>query len=114
MSDDWIWQLLHLLKLLLGTGPLLLILMILIPFAFLPSIIALKKNHPYKIPIALVNVLGVLLWWAGWLITLIWCFIVPENKAASIANVVDELDKLHSSKERCIISENELRSDRRN
>ena len=36
MSDDWIWQLLHVLKLLLGTGPLLLILMILIPFAFLP------------------------------------------------------------------------------
>ncbi|MBF4295871.1 superinfection immunity protein, partial [Vibrio anguillarum] len=53
----------------------MLILIVLIPFAFLPSIIALKKNHPYKIPIALVNVLGVLLWWAGWLIALIWCFI---------------------------------------
>ncbi|MBF4274357.1 superinfection immunity protein [Vibrio anguillarum] len=111
MSDDWIWQLLYVLSHLLGVsiGQLLLILIVLIPFAFLPSIIALKKNHPYKIPIVLINILGGLLWWAGWLIALIWCFIVPEKKAASIASVADELDKLHSLKERCVISEDEFK-----
>ncbi|AZS27458.1 SHOCT domain-containing protein [Vibrio anguillarum] len=33
---------------------------------------------------------------------------VPEKKAASIASVADELDKLHSLKERGVISEDEF------
>ncbi|MCG9618942.1 superinfection immunity protein [Vibrio diabolicus] len=86
----------------------LLILIVLIPLAFLPSIIALKKNHPYKVPIVLINILGGLLWGVGWLIALIWCFVVPEKKAASITNIADEIDKLHSLKERGVISESEF------
>jgi hypothetical protein len=85
----------------------LLILIVLIPLAFLPSIIALKKNHPYKVPIVLINILGGLLWGVGWLIALIWCFIVPEKKVA-MANIADEIDKLHSLKERGVISEDEF------
>ncbi|NHN71679.1 superinfection immunity protein [Vibrio fluvialis] len=85
----------------------MLILIVLIPLAFLPSIIALKKNHPYKVPIVLINILGGLLWGVGWLIALIWCFIVPEKKVA-MANIADEIDKLHSLKERGVISEDEF------
>ncbi|MFL1806028.1 SHOCT domain-containing protein [Plesiomonas shigelloides] len=86
----------------------LLLLIIFLPLAFLPSIIALRKNHPYKIPIVLINIFGGLLWGAGWLIALIWCFIVPEKKIASITSVADELDKLNSLKERGVISEDEF------
>ncbi|QIY10672.1 hypothetical protein FOC33_17000 [Plesiomonas shigelloides] len=70
--------------------------------------IALKKNHPYKIPIILINIFGGLLWGTGWLIALIWCFIVPEKKIASITSFADELDKLNSLKERGVISEDEF------
>lgn len=86
----------------------LLILIVFIPLAFLPSIIALKKNHPYKVPIILINVLGGLLWGAGWLISLIWCFIVPEKKVASMTSIADEIEKLHSLKEKGVISEDEF------
>ena len=86
----------------------LLLLIIFLPLAFLPSIIALRKNHPYKIPIVLINIFGGLLWGAGWLIALIWCFIVPEKKISSITSVADELDKLNSLKERGVISEDEF------
>ncbi|MBE3654963.1 SHOCT domain-containing protein [Vibrio navarrensis] len=58
--------------------------------------------------IVLINVLGGLLWGAGWLIALIWCFIVPEKKVASMASVADEIDKLHSLKEKGVISEDEF------
>ena len=47
-------------------------LIILIPLTFFPSIIALKKNHPYKIPIVLINVYSVLLWVAGCLISVVY------------------------------------------
>lgn len=98
-----------------GISSLLLVLVIIfLPLAFLPTIIALSKNHPYKIPIVLINIFGGLLWGVGWLIALIWCFIVPEEKVVSIAilqntaNVADELDKLNSLKERGVISEDEF------
>jgi len=57
----------------------LLIVLVLLPLAFLPTIIALKKNHPHKIPIILVNIFGGLLYGLGWLVALVWCFIVPNN-----------------------------------
>lgn len=86
----------------------LLILLVLIPLAFLPTIIALKKSHPYKVPIILVNILGGLLWGAGWLIALIWCFIVPEKKTPNLGSTADEIEKLHTLKEKGIISEAEF------
>ncbi|MGR6874126.1 superinfection immunity protein [Pseudomonas sp. HK3] len=86
----------------------LIILLVLIPLAFLPTIIALKKNHPYKIPIIFINVFGGLVWGVGWLIALIWCFIVPEKKVLSVGSVADEVEKLHALKEKGVISEAEF------
>ncbi|KGK13289.1 SHOCT domain-containing protein [Vibrio navarrensis] len=86
----------------------LLILLVLLPLALLPSIIALKKNHPYKIPIVLINILGGLLWGAGWLIALVWCFIVPEKRVSNTGSAADEIEKLHALKEKGIISEAEF------
>lgn len=85
----------------------LLILLVLIPLAFLPTIIAIRKNHPYKIPIVLINIFGGLLWGLGWFIALIWCFILPKDKANFSGNA-DEIEKLHSLKERGVITEEEF------
>ncbi|HAS63217.1 MAG TPA: peptidase [Vibrio sp.] len=68
--------------------------------------IAFKKHHPYKVPIALVNVLGGIFWGVGWLISLIWCFIVPEKQ--STTSVAEEIEKLHALKEKGIITEVEF------
>ncbi len=86
----------------------LLIVLVLLPLAFLPTIIALIKNHPYKIPIIIINVLGGLFWGVGWLISLIWCFITPEKQTSSIGSVADEIEKLYSLKEKGVISETEF------
>jgi len=44
-----------------------LLLLIIIPLVLLPTIIAIKKNHHYKVPIIFINILGGLLWGVGWL-----------------------------------------------
>ena len=88
----------------------LIIVLVVIPLAFLPAIIALKKNHPYKIPIILINIFGGLLWGVGWLIALVWCFIIPEKKTSSIDSIADEIEKLYSLKEKGVISEVEFSS----
>ena len=88
----------------------LIIVLVVIPIALLPTIVALKRNHPYKIPIILINIFGGLLWGTGWLIALIWCFIIPEKKTSSIDGIADEIEKLHSLKEKGVISEVEFSS----
>jgi len=88
----------------------LIIVLVVIPIALLPAIVALKRNHPYKIPIILINIFGGLLWGTGWLIALIWCFITPEKKTSSIDGIADEIAKLHSLKEKGVISEVEFSS----
>ena len=42
-----------------------LIFLLLLPLALLPTIIAVARNHPHKIPIVLVNVLGGLFYGLG-------------------------------------------------
>lgn len=50
----------------------------------LPSIIAVKKNHPHKMKIVFVNIFGGLLYGLGWIIALVWCFLgEPSNKFLS-------------------------------
>ena len=61
----------------------ILISLVVLPVAFLPTIIALKKNHPYKVQIILVNIFGSFFGGAGWVIALIWSFILPESKQSS-------------------------------
>ena len=57
----------------------LIILLVLLPLAFLPTIIAVARNHPHKLPIILVNVLGSFLWGIGWVVALVWSLIVPST-----------------------------------
>jgi len=79
---------------------------------FLPTYIAVKKNHPNKIPIILINVFLGLFWGLGWFVALIWAIVGDgerqtimqpiEVKATSIA---DEIERLHKLKVNGVISE---------
>lgn len=53
--------------------------LIMLPIYFLPTIIAIHKNHKYKIAIILINVLGGMFMGIGWLVALVWCFIEPDK-----------------------------------
>lgn len=56
------------------------VILFLIPFACLPSIIAIGTNHPQKLPIILVNILGLPIGGLGWIVALIWCFFRNNEK----------------------------------
>tara|TARA_Y200000002_G_C22092864_1_gene419340 strand:+ start:65 stop:370 length:306 start_codon:yes stop_codon:yes gene_type:complete len=86
----------------------ILILLVLLPLIFLPSIIAWNKNHPYKIPIILINVFGSLLWGLGWFIALVWCFILPSASSTAPSGSADEIRKLYELKEQGVITEKEF------
>lgn len=93
----------------------LLIVLVLLPLAFLPTIIALKKNHPHKIPIILVNIFGGLLYGLGWLVALVWCFIVPNSNSnsSSLVNAAGEIEKLHVLLEKGVLTQEEFDSKKR-
>lgn len=84
---------------------------------FLPTYIAIKKNHPHKVPIILINVFLGLLWGLGWLIALIWAIVGDgarqtimqpiEVKATSVA---EEIERLHKLKTDGVISEADFES----
>ena len=106
----------NLLNILLGLL-ILLILVLAILIWLLPTIIAYRTNHRYKVAIAVTNVLGSIIWGIGWLVALIWCFIhVKEdskmkyvsdykNKDADKYNL---LEKIHTLKEKGILTEEEF------
>ena len=64
----------------------LIIVLVLLPIAFLPTIIAFKKSHKHKIPILLVNVVGGLIYGLGWIVGLVWCF-MPGEQGMSKASI---------------------------
>lgn len=71
--------------------------LILIPLYLLPTILALKNNHPNKVPIIVINILCG--WSAiGWIVALVWCFIEPENR--NLVDVTQEIERLHELKEK--------------
>ena len=78
---------------------------------FLPTIIAVHKEHHYKVPIILVNVLGGAVAGLGWIIALVWCFIEP-HQATGAANesIADELEKLNELREKGILTQQEFDS----
>ena len=80
----------------------LIIIIILIPIAFLPSIIAFRKSHKYKIPILLLNIFGGLFYGIGWIVGIIWCFI-PEKGSVSESDL-DKLSKLKKLSEQGVIT----------
>jgi len=77
-----------------------------LPVYFAPTIIAIRKNHPHKTPIILVNVFGGLLGGIGWIVALVWCFIEPRGAA-------DEIRKLHEMLEDWILTQEEFERKKR-
>ncbi len=77
---------------------------ILLPVALLPSIIATIKVHPHRHLIILVNILGSIFLGAGWFIALIWCFIVPKHSITK----AEEIEKLYELKEKGALTEKEF------
>ncbi len=88
----------------------IIVLLVLLPLFFLPIIIAVKKNHPHRIPIILVNIFGGLFFGVGWLIALVWCFIVPSETQSTSNSSATELEKLYDLKEKGGISQEEYDS----
>lgn len=91
--------------------PTLLIFLLLLPIGFLPTIIAIKKDHPQKVAIILVNIFGGAFWGIGWFIAIVWVFMKPRNNQVIINNdtsSANEIEKLHELKEKGILSEEEF------
>lgn len=86
----------------------LLIILILIPVALLPTIIAVRRQHPHKIGIILVNLLGGLFFGLGWLVALVWCYIEPKAEASSSHSASEEITRLHQLKEDGVISQEDF------
>ena len=59
-----------------------------IPFYFLPSILAYKKNHTNKTAILILNLF---LGWTliGWVGSLVWTFIESDNNTSKISRNVE-------------------------
>jgi sugar phosphate permease len=87
-----------------------LIVLIILPVAFLPTIIAIRKNHPYKVAIILLNIFGGLVYGLGWLAALIWCFILPKASNGPAVGVADELERLYQLKAKGILTQEEFDS----
>ena len=82
---------------------------LLLPLYLMPTIIAVLKKHPYKVPIILINVIGGLIWGLGWLVALVWCFIdAKKENVVSNNNIADELSKLHELLEKGILTQEEF------
>jgi len=95
MGNIGLWQIL-----------ILVVFLLLLPLAFLPTIIAIKKNHPHKVPIILINIFGGLMMGIGWVVALIWCFIEP-SKTPTVDDA-SQIEKLHQLKEKGIITHDEF------
>ena len=80
----------------------LIFIFVIIPIAFLPTIIAFRKSHKHKIPILLVNIFGGLVYGIGWLVALIWCF-WPSDESVSESDL-DKLTKLKELSEKGVIT----------
>lgn len=93
----------------------LLALPILLALFLLPTILAVKKNHPHKLPIILVNIFGGLVMGAGWLVALVWVLIKPTaavQQPVAVAgtnhHIADELTKLKKLVDDGVLSEEDF------
>lgn len=60
-----------------GDGPLLVLLIV----YFIPTAIAVKRGHPNRVPIILINILTGWMYGVGWLISLVWsCAAIDRSK----------------------------------
>lgn len=81
---------------------------ILIVLYFLPTIIAIKKKHPHKTPIILINVFVGLIGGLGWVIALVWCFITPAPTSHVLNSKAGELERLHALRVKGVITDQEF------
>jgi uncharacterized membrane protein len=79
---------------------------------FIPSFIAHKRGHKNKLPIILLNLF---FGWSlvGWVGALIWSLmdaisVEQSNKSTGTSRAADELERLHSLKEKGIITEEDF------
>lgn len=86
----------------------ILLIMILIPFGLLPTIIAIIRNHPYKLPIILINIFGGLIFGLGWAIALIWSFILPQVNPSLSGSNSSEIAELFELKEKGALTDEEF------
>ena len=88
---------------------ILIIVAISVTIYIIPLIVAIKKKHPYKVPIILINIF---LGWSflGWVGALIWACILPEqnNTNNQYNNKYEDLAKLQKLKEDGAITEIEF------
>lgn len=87
-----------------GFWQLLFICLVFLPLAFLPTIIALKRQHPQKVPIILINVFGGLIFGVGWVVALIWSLVGEIAKR----DVAAELEKLQVLKDKGALTQEEF------
>lgn len=94
----------------------LLALPILLALFLLPTILAIKKNHPHKLPIILVNIFGGLFMGVGWFVSLIWVLIKPAEQQSQLVissapathHIADELTKLKKLMDDGVITEGDF------
>lgn len=82
---------------------------------FLPTYIAIKKNHQYKVPIILINLFLGLFWGIGWIVALIWAIMGDSSDRAIQPIMVDssspaqEIERLHKLKQDGVLTEDEYK-----
>jgi xanthine/uracil/vitamin C permease (AzgA family) len=79
---------------------------------FLPTIIAINRNHPNTVAIAVVNVLGGLFVGIGWLVALVWSLVGSPPPPPPVSHA-DEIEKWADLKEKGLISESEYQAKKR-
>jgi len=90
---------------------LVILFIILTAIFFLPTILAIYKDHPQKVPIFLVNIFGGFFWGIGWFIAIVWVFVKPKETRVVVKqerSAANEIEKLHALKEKGVLSEEEF------
>lgn len=92
--------------------PAIPILLFWIALYFLPTLIAAKRDHPYKTAILIIDVLA---GWTllGWIVALVWCFVDPPERSRAPDNTGTELEKFHELKEKGVITDEEFEAKKR-
>lgn len=81
-------------------------------FYFIPTFVAINKNHPQCLPIEIINLF---LGWSllGWVVALVWACMENNTKSENISgNKYENLSKLQKLKEDGIISEEEFEKEK--
>ena len=91
---------------------LLLVIVGLILF-LIPTIIAIKTDHPHKLFIVLINILGSFFIGLGWIVALIWCLITPKESRPYQGNSAIELQRLSELKDKGILTDKEFEDEKK-